>query len=330
MERIAGGVLAVIALLAAALPAAAGPAEVESPGTASGCVTHVRWVITEARAVPFTQAAELALFDGDVRLPSMTDDPDITVTSPGGASEAPPEGPESAYDGSDGTKWIDFALVGGNESILQIAFAEPVTLDGYHWVTAGAEAERDPVSWRLEVSSDGSSWTVLDTRNDVAVTEDRVAVVGPFGVTVPDCGPTASALALAVEPSASAMSGQAFAVQPEVQVVDAVGEAFAEQGVVVTVAVESGEGTLGGTLTATTDASGRAVFTDLSISGSGEHTLGFTATDLEGIGSATVLVSTTQTGKEFGGGRSGRATSGPGENRDDVLALEPRTRGRVK
>lgn len=181
MKRSVVVALMVVALLAALIPASAGGEETPR-ATTSGGVTHVRWVITAARSEPFMQAAEVALFDGDVRLPNRADDLRIVVTSPGGASEGPPEGPESAYDGSLDTKWIDFALNGGGESILQLVFPEPVAFDRYHWVTASSEGEagRDPISWRLDVSSDGVAWTTVETRSAVEVTTGRSAVIGPF------------------------------------------------------------------------------------------------------------------------------------------------------
>lgn len=182
--------LALVALLVAAIPTSAGGAETPPAGTAAG-ITWVRWVVTEARSERFMQAAEVALFDGAVRLPNRTEDAAIVVTSPGGDSEAPPEGPESAYDGSTTTKWIDFALNGGRESILLLQFPDPVAFDRYHWVTASNEGEsgRDPISWRLEVSSDGVSWTTVETRTVVAVTADRSAIVGPFVLASPVGGP---------------------------------------------------------------------------------------------------------------------------------------------
>ena len=186
MKRSVVVALALVALLVAASPSSAGGAETPPAVTSAG-ITRVRWVVTEARGLPFMQAAEVALFDGAVRLPNRTEDAAILVTSPGGASEVPPEGPESAYDGSATTKWIDYALDGGGESILLLQFSEPVAFDRYHWVTASNEGEsgRDPISWRLEVSVDGVTWTTVDTRTDVAVTADRSAVVGPFVLASP-------------------------------------------------------------------------------------------------------------------------------------------------
>ena len=104
-------------------------------------------------------------------------------------------------------------------------------------------------------------------------------------VTAPGYGQTTSStialsaapstIAITTNPPTSALTGEVFdpAVQPEVQVKDGTGLPAA--GVVVTASIASGGGTLEGTTTATTDASGFAQFGDLGISGSGAQTLEF-------------------------------------------------------
>ena len=62
------------------------------------------------------------------------------------------------------------------------------------------------------------------------------------------------------------------------QLRDAAGNDVSESGVAVTASIASGGGTLGGTVTAATGASGLASFTDLAITGTaGNRTLGFTS-----------------------------------------------------
>jgi hypothetical protein len=110
---------------------------------------------------------------------------------------------------------------------------------------------------------------------------------------------TPAQLAITRQPS-GAVSGGAFAVQPVVQLRDASNQPVGQAGVVVTAVVASGGGQLtgfvqadtdgdgrkqerpsltGGT-TAVTNASGIAVFADLTITGSGNHTLQFSAPSL--------------------------------------------------
>lgn len=76
-------------------------------------------------------------------------------------------------------------------------------------------------------------------------------------------------------PPTAARSRQPLSPQPVVQVQDASGNAVAQAGVQISVAM-AGDGTLGGTTTVSTDANGVASFTDLAITGvPGPRTLSF-------------------------------------------------------
>ena len=104
-------------------------------------------------------------------------------------------------------------------------------------------------------------------------------------------GPAAR-LAITRQPSASAASGVAFAQQPIIQLLDAAGNPVSEVGVLVTAAIATGGGTLGGTLTAITNVSGAATFFDLSITGTaGDGTLSFLVPTLAGATSNTIAIS---------------------------------------
>ena len=84
----------------------------------------------------------------------------------------------------------------------------------------------------------------------------------------------------------------AFAVQPVIQVQDAAGNPVATSGIQVTANISSGAGTLGGTVTATTNGSGVATFADLKITGTvGNRTLSFSAPSLTSIASGNVAIS---------------------------------------
>src|SRR5437016_11053355 len=89
----------------------------------------------------------------------------------------------------------------------------------------------------------------------------------------------------------SAQSGVAFAQQPVVQLRDASGNTVSQAGVTVTAAIATGDGTLSGTLSATTNGSGVASFTNLAITGTaGDRTLSFAASGLAGVTSSTVTI----------------------------------------
>lgn len=135
----------------------------------------------------------------------------------------------------------------------------------------------------LGISGSGGSYTLRFTGSGL------VEVVSP-AITV--SAGSATQLTLTTQPSANAQSGVPFAQQPVVQLLDASGNPVPDAGVSITAAVATGGGTLGGTSTHSTDANGRAAFTNLSISGSaGSHTLAFIANGLAAATSNAIALS---------------------------------------
>ena len=102
-------------------------------------------------------------------------------------------------------------------------------------------------------------------------------------------GPLAQ-LVLTVQPSAGAVSGDTIAIQPVVGLTDAFTNPISQAGVSITAQVASGTGTLAGTASAVTNASGAAFFSGLSINGSSTHTLKFTSGTLTAATSAAINV----------------------------------------
>ena len=95
----------------------------------------------------------------------------------------------------------------------------------------------------------------------------------------------AARLSLATQPSPSAAVGQEFERQPVIQLLNESGNPIDRAGVVVTVQIATGGGTLDGTTSRPSDAAGAVAFTDLAIRGSpGVRTLIFAA---DGFASAT-------------------------------------------
>ena len=166
------------------------------------------------------------------------------------------------------------------------------------------DANGDPVSQSgvtITVELAGSSGT-LSGDNTVSTNSAGLATFSGLGITgtpgqyrlvfsaagvssvtsdAIDLGPGApDELRVVVQPSDVAVSALAFLVQPEVQLVDNLGTPVPQAGVAVTASIGTGGGTLGGTVTVETNSEGRAVFTDLRITGSGNHTLKFNATGL--------------------------------------------------
>jgi hypothetical protein len=104
---------------------------------------------------------------------------------------------------------------------------------------------------------------------------------------------TATTLALTTQPSAAALNDVAFPQQPVVQLQDGAGNPVSQSGIVVTAALASGAPALGGTLTATTNATGAAAFATLKITGLvGSRMLSFSAAPpLTSVTSTAVVVS---------------------------------------
>lgn len=100
-----------------------------------------------------------------------------------------------------------------------------------------------------------------------------------------------SQLTIATQPSATVQSDAVFAQQPTIQLRDASGNVVSQAGIAVTAAIASGDGVLGGTLTASTNTDGVAIFTDLTMTGPlGAHTLSFTSGTLAPASSATIML----------------------------------------
>jgi adhesin/invasin len=113
-----------------------------------------------------------------------------------------------------------------------------------------------------------------------------------------DCGapdataplPTATALRFATAPAATARSRVKLTAPPVVELASATGASIAQAGVSVSVAITAGGGTLVGTTTVSSDASGQASFPDLSIRGTaGPRTLTFSASGLSPVTASIAL-----------------------------------------
>lgn len=149
-------------------------------------------------------------------------------------------------------------------------------------VTAGGGTVGGAASTTLTTGSDGSASTtwVLGATVGTQTLRGSVSATQYLDVNLTATSPPATQLALTTAPSTTAQNGVALALQPTVQLKDASGNPVAQALVPVTAAIGAGGGTLGGgTLTVSTNASGAAVFSGLTLSGLvGTRILTFTAT----------------------------------------------------
>ncbi|MCX6875879.1 MAG: hypothetical protein NTW21_19020 [Verrucomicrobia bacterium] len=131
---------------------------------APGPFRYYRFVPTQLRN-PGDNSVQLAefqmLFNG-TRLGGAS------ASNPGGNSP----GDQSPLEGNDNnldTKWLDFTKY----TPLVLDFGVSTDANGYRWATADDSDGRDPLSWRVEGSHDGTSWLVMDTVNGFATPTAR-------------------------------------------------------------------------------------------------------------------------------------------------------------
>jgi uncharacterized protein YjdB len=136
----------------------------------------------------------------------------------------------------------------------------------------------------LQISGSGTYTLLFSVAGLTSVTSSAISV------STTSTTSTATKLALTTQPSSTVTSGSVLGQQPSVQLQNSSSGPVSQSGVVVTASVASGTGTLGGTTTATTNASGVATFSNLSIIGSGAYTLRFSSTGLTSVTSNTTTV----------------------------------------
>jgi len=124
------------------------------------------------RGASIVQIAEIAFKSGS----EIVDMSGAVATNPGGNNPGR-EKPEKGIDGDIHSKWLD-----KNKKALIIEFPSPVSPTSYRFTTANDVDGRDPVSWKLEGSQDGSTWTILDEVFDYATTNSRKTATPWFDI----------------------------------------------------------------------------------------------------------------------------------------------------
>jgi hypothetical protein len=118
--------------------------------------------VRDGAAANSVQLSEFRLFD--------VNKSNLSPTYSGSGSYPAGEGPVQAGDGNLNTKWLDFTET---SAILNMTFASNTTIGGYRFATANDAPERDPVSWRLQASTNNSTWVTISTITDSVVSTDR-------------------------------------------------------------------------------------------------------------------------------------------------------------
>ena len=183
-------------------------------------------------------------------------------------------------------------MAGGNGQAAQVGTPLPSPLTVLVTDDAGDPVSGVTVQWSVDggggvspaSGATGSDGTASATRTLGATAGQQTTIAAVSGLQGSPVTFTATAteggggegITITNNPPTAALTGEVFdpVAQPMVQVNGAGGQPAA--GVEVTASVSSGGGTLEGTTTATTDASGVAKFGDLGIKGTGAQTLEFT------------------------------------------------------
>jgi autotransporter-associated beta strand protein len=71
---------------------------------------------------------------------------------------------------------------------IKLDFGRPVAMNGYRWYTTPSANGDDPVSWRVEVCSDNSTWYTVDEQQNAAVRTDRRFLAGEWAFRAPRAG----------------------------------------------------------------------------------------------------------------------------------------------
>lgn len=176
------------------------------------------------------------------------------------------------------------AVDANGNGVAGVSVAWAVTAGGGSLSTSSSVTRADgttDVTWTLGAASGAQTATATSAGlQGSPITFTAIAAVGP-----------ASRLAIVTQPSGTVTSGVAFPQQPVIELRDASWNAVPQGDVRVTAAIASGGGTLNGATTATTNGSGRAAFTNLSITGSpGTRTIIFAADGFSSVTSSPIQV----------------------------------------
>jgi len=151
-------------------------------GGTTKSVSYLKWKITKTRSIPAAgalQMEEFSLYIDDVK---YSWDSNVSIsTDMAGVSG---QGIENLIDGTT-AKYCTVAWgnTQTNECNIVINLGETITLNensSYTYTTAGDEISRDPISWILYGSEDGSNWEILDKRTDENIPTTRHYETSPY------------------------------------------------------------------------------------------------------------------------------------------------------
>ena len=223
------------------------------------------------RLVPALAALAAACGGDDLTLPNQGEPAELEIL---------------AGDRQNGT--VGEAL--GESLVVKVTdrFGDPVPGVAVTWSAEGGGTV-DPEESATDGQGRASTQRTLGAEPSTYFTIASVKGLEP-PVTFTSTGLTAR-LVITSQLPAIAASGEPLSPQPTLQLQDADGTPIAREGVVVSVQIASGGGSLAGSTTATSNAAGEVAFTDLAISGSpGTRRLIFAAEAFAPATSAPIAV----------------------------------------
>ena len=135
---------------------------------------YYRWRITQTKSTPDAGACQASEFVFQI---NGVDQQSImsaaTATNTAGRFAAG-ETPSSLIDGNLTTKMCDQNFTtNGNLTVVIFQFSSARAFTGYRWGTANDFDSRDPASWTIDGSQNGTSWTTLHTVSGFTATATR-------------------------------------------------------------------------------------------------------------------------------------------------------------
>lgn len=266
-----------------------------------------------------TDSTGLATFT-DLAVAGPVGSPTMTFSSPGMVSVtssaitlgAGPAAVVNVYDGNNQTTVAGFPVAVPPAVQLTDQQGNPIPGHGVTFAVTQGGGSITGASQTTDAQGIArvGSWTLGPSNG----TNQLTATVADPGITGNPVTFTATAappmLHLATPPPPWTLSGATLSPQPVIQIQDENGNNIALSGKVVTVSLTSGSGTLSGTTSATTDAGGKATWSDLVLTGPvGPYTLSFSATGMQTVSSAISITTgpPTTLALNGGGGQSAQA-----------------------
>lgn len=135
---------------------------------------YYRWQITRSKTMPpesnCVQVSEFVFVLNGTNQQTITSA--ATVTNPSGNNPVG-ETPPNLVDNNLTTKGLDLNFTTNGLTNFIFQFSSPQAFNGYRWATANDFESRDPASWTLSGSADGTTWTTLHSVSNYVATTTR-------------------------------------------------------------------------------------------------------------------------------------------------------------